>query len=252
MKQPFLFSQLLNAMKQYIVSILFFWVLIGISCKNEQNNPTKKLTSESILQSNIDSLKRTATKGDLIVRLNDDLISEQVKLLNETDKSYSHAGIIIEQNGQKYVCHIMPDLPGADTIQLTPIDSFINPLKNIKCALFRYKISANEKDSLQAILLNYKQKDTRFDRVYNLKSDDALYCSEMISKSLSKATTNNIRFRDIKVPQKMARMLEMYFKKYKNAKQMVAEGTFITIDNLYLIDQCQELMQFNLKIFPGQ
>lgn len=220
------------------------------SCKDEQNAPTRKLSSQEILRNNIDSLKKTATKGDLIVRLNDDLISEQVKLLNEKDKSYSHAGIIIEQNGQKFVCHITPELPGADTVQLTPIDSFINPLKNIKCALFRYDISPIEKDSLQAILLLNKQKDIRFDRVYDLASDDALYCSEMIYKSLSKATANKIQCRTIKAPEKMKKMLERFFQQYKNAKQIV-ERPFITIDNLYLIDQCRELMQFNLKIFPG-
>jgi len=208
------------------------------------------MTAEELLQNNIDTLKSNAQKGDLIVRLNDDLISEQVKQLNETDKTYSHAGLIVERNGEKFVCHIMPDLDGADTIQLTPIDSFIDPTKNIKCALYRYSLMPIEKDSLQASLLQYKNDDVRFDKVYNLKSNNFLYCSEMIAKSLDKVTNGRIQIKDIKVPEKMKRMLIRYFRQYSNAKQMV-EGSFITIDNLYLIPSCSLVTKFDLKIFPG-
>lgn len=90
---------------------------------------------------NMDSLKLMAREGDLIVRAGDDLLSEQIRYINEIDKTYSHSGLIIERNNQKMVCHIAPDAAPADTIQYIPIDSFINTSKilNALCTGIHYQ-----------------------------------------------------------------------------------------------------------------
>jgi len=218
----------------------------------EITNAQKPLTKEQQLRNNLDSLKRTAHNGDLIVRLTDDIISQQVSQLSETDKSYSHAGIVTVKNGEKFVCHIGPNLPGADTIEITAIDSFLNPEKNIKCALYRYDMSDAEQGAMIQMIEKYKVADTRFDMVYNLQTDDKLYCSEMIYKALKLATNNRITPKENTMPARFHKMLIAYFKKQGITREIIATRKYIPLDHLYLLPQCKELMKFDLKNFPGQ
>ncbi len=67
------------------------------------------LSAAERLNNDIISLKKAVNQGDLIVRMTDDLISEQIKFLNETDKIYSHASLVIFKNKQPFVCHIAPN-----------------------------------------------------------------------------------------------------------------------------------------------
>src|SRR5689334_21518675 len=64
---------------------------------------------QELVEKRVDSFKMSARDGDLIVRLGDDYLSDRIKYLSESDKSYSHAGIIVIKNGQLLVCHIYPD-----------------------------------------------------------------------------------------------------------------------------------------------
>ena len=117
-------------------------------------------------------MKQIALDGDLIVRLTDDLVSEQVKLINEKDKSYSHAGIIYKINDTLKVYNISPDSADKDEIKLQPLDSFINPEKNLSCALYRYVLSGIEIHSLKNTLDSFRSKNVTFDWQYNLATDN--------------------------------------------------------------------------------
>jgi hypothetical protein len=237
-----------------IVSLfIIITFLCFFSCHpSEKVKEPKASTKEQQLKNNLDLLKQIAANGDLIVRLSDDIVSQQVTQLNEEDKSYSHAGIIAGNNGKKFVYHIAPNISGADTIEIIPIDSFLNPEKNIRCALYRYDITKAEQDTLIELIKNYKKADTRFDVTYNLQTDDKLYCSEMIYKALKQATHNRIVLREHTVPERFQRMLVAYFKKQGATKELVANRKYIPLDHLYLQPGCKEIMKFNLKIFPGQ
>lgn len=233
---------------------LFFSFLLLQSCHTKETEavPTVALTKEQSLQKNLDELKQTATSCDLITRLSDDIVSQQVTNLNEKDKRYSHCGLITERGNQKFVFHISPNLPGADTIEVEPLDSFVNPEKHIRCALFRYQLSDQEKNLVIKNIEAYKQQDVRFDLVYDLATNNKLYCSEMISKALHKATDSRMQFKEINAPVSMQKLLVMFFKKQHLTKEVIANRKFVSLDNLYLRPDCEELMHFNLKIFPGQ
>ena len=236
----------------YVIPVLFVALLI-LGC-HEAPLPanTSIPTKEQQLQQNLNTLKNTARSGDLLVRLSDDIVSQQVTGMNERERLYSHGGLIAQTGGKLYVYHITPDLPGADTIRIEPIDSFINPDKNIRCALFRYQLSAVEKDSAIRVIETDKAKDIRFDMVYDLASNDKMYCSEMISKALTKATNSKMVFRTINAPERMKKLLLIFFKKQHLTKEVIDNRKFISLDNLYLRPDCKELMHFDLKIFPGQ
>lgn len=236
----------------------YFWsILLGLlvtSCHTQEHtSPTEtNLTTEQQLENNLQTLRQTAQNGDLLVRLTDDIISQHVTNLNEQDKSYSHCGLIVIRNNKKYVYHIGPNLPDADTIEQIPLDTFINPQHNIRCALFRYQVAPRVLNAVIEKIENDKLQGIRFDPVYDLATEKQLYCTEMIAKAFSKATNGSMQFRTINAPKRMQKLLLIFFKKQHLSKEVIANRKFISLDNLYLRPDCKELMRFDLKIFPGQ
>ena len=234
------------------LTLSIFIILFFAACgQNENHVSTKPLSPSQKIALQIDSLKSIAKDGDLVVRLTDDLVSEQVKLINEKDKRYSHAGIIFKINDTLKVYNISPDSTDKDEIKIEPLDSFINPEKNISCALYRYVLSLKEIQSLKKTLDRFKSESVTFDWHYNLATDDKMYCAELIDKSLAIATNNRLKIKQTYIPVKMRRLVYHFFKKEKVADKVIDERKIITIDNLYLRPDCKLLMAFQLKQFPG-
>jgi hypothetical protein len=169
--------------------------------------------------------------------------------MNETEKLYSHTGMIVESAGQKLVAHIAPEEGKTDTIQYIPIDSFINPAKHVSCALYRYNLSKDERANLSKAIEDFKASQVHFDHLYDLKTDDVMYCSEMITKALKKATNNRIICKETNIPTNMRKAVMIFFRKEKPTKKQVDERKVITIDNLYLMPECTLVTKFQLKNF---
>lgn len=228
-----------------LLSIIFY------SCSDGSTAPPKELTREEKILANIDTFKAVARDGDLVVRLTDDVISQQVKYLNQRDPSFSHAGIIVTRNGQKMVCNIGPDKPGSDTVKFEPIDSFINTKNHVSCALYRYDFSASEASAFVSELENYHANNIRFDIRYALETDSVIYCSEMIYKSIQKATNNRIKIELYKMPKRLIPAVQKFFRGVVPEKEILYRD-YLAIDNLYMIEECTQIMKFPLKYFPGQ
>lgn len=233
-----------------IIFIFLCFAFFLSACKSQTKPVEKPLTKEQLIQNSIDSFKTTAANGDLILRMGDDLLSYQIKMLNDSSKLYSHAGLVMEMDGYKWVAHLAPADINADTIQYMPIDSFINPAKNLSCALYRYQMSDAEKDSLRNIISQYKSADIRFDRLYDLSTDDKMYCSEMIANGLKKATNNRILCKAILPHKKMQRIITAYFQQEKNAAEIIAKRKYIPLDRLYLMPECSLIMKLALQTSP--
>jgi hypothetical protein len=232
--------------------LVYIAVLFLFACKQKlAENLALPLSNEKQALKDLDSLKKTAIAGDLLVRLGDDLLSYQIKYLNEADQSYSHAGMIIEKEGEKLVAHITPDDSDKNGINYIPIDSFLNPAKNLKCALYRYSFHSKEKENTLSTIEKYKRSHFQFDRLYDLSTDDEMYCSEMISKAIVSATAERIKFKPVNIPVKMQPALYNHFKK-QLSKKTIAERKIITIDNLYRIPDCSLVMEFQLKHLAGE
>jgi len=242
----------------YFIGATFIF-LLNFSCTSRSDEKKIELTPEQLTQQKIDSLKLIAQNGDLVTRMNDNIISFHLKNFNLTDKSFSHAGVIVIKNGQKLVCNIDANEKGLDTVRYDPIDSFINPKENYICGLFRYKLSETEQQDFVKGLNSYHDRKAHFDRVFDLNTDSLIYCSEMISKSLTRATQGRFVFKPITIPKYMLPVITRFFEKdtlnnipKKALKTIVEERKYIPIDDLYLQPGCTELMRFKLKHFPGE
>lgn len=156
-------------------------------------------------------------------------------------------------DNKKMVCNIYPDdfVPGADTICYDIIDSFLNTRTNLKCALYRYDLSESEKINVETEFNRYHNKKVHFDKMYDLKTNDKLCCSEMIYKVLKKVTDDRIVIEQSYIPQNMQHLISAYFKKYNFNKNSISARKIIAIDNLYLNPHCRLLMKFALKDIPS-
>lgn len=238
-------------MKKHLLLFAFCAAAL-LACQSK--NPKRQappLSEEEKALLKVDSLKKAAVGGDLLVRLGDDFLSYHIKNMNEKDRSFSHAGIVVEREGKKLVAHITPDSATQDRIVYVPIDSFVNPSKTLDCALYRYSISQAEKTAALNLIEDYRRQNVRFDRWYDLTSNDEMYCSEMISKAFEKATGNRLRFAAIPIPPRMLPTVVAYFRRQAPEKTIAARK-IMTIDNLYLVPECNKVMALTLKKLPGQ
>ncbi len=234
-------------MRRMTLLLLITPLLFFSSCTSHP----KVLTEEERCWQRVDSLKAMAHDGDLVTRLNDNIISHQVRFLSREDKSFSHGGIIQTINGVKMVCHIDAGNPGADTLQYEPVDSFLNPSQNLACGLFRYDLGNDEKNRFLANINAYHAAKIHFDHDFLLETDSAMYCSEMIYKSLRAATHNRILLKETLIPERMLKMVYIYTER-KHPMDWLAKEPIMAVDQLFLNPHCREIVRYTLKKFPGQ
>ena len=229
--------------------ILVFLVFISLfSCmdpgKEEnpvlvtQNNPANKLAE---WKGKLDSIKPLVKSGDLITRAGSDAISNSLRNFNKKDKTYSHSGIALIEGGEIYVYHTLSgDENPTDKMMREPFDSFVNPVKKNGVGIFRYDLTENEIQKFGEQLRFYYKKEMKFDKIFDLKDDSKMYCAEVISKSLNKATDNRII-----IPTTIVRNFRV--KDHYLGSQFRKEFEYIALDNLYQNTHCKEIarIEFN-------
>jgi hypothetical protein len=136
-----------------------------------------------------------AHNGDLVFRNGTDDVSAAARSMNEKDTSYSHCGLIMIENDSVYVYHAIGGHYNPDqTLKREPLDSFCNPADNDRFGIFRYEMDSLETGKLERIVHGYYAAGLRFDLFFNFFSDDEMYCSEFVYKSLNKALNGRLRF----------------------------------------------------------
>ncbi len=218
-----------------------FTVLLLLSCKNPQHSADID-SKEATLKKSwhlIDSSKQLLNDGDLILRSDDDLESLSIQNLSKKEKIYSHSGIVFKETDSFFVYNAIAgkDNP-TEKLKREPYDSFLNPNKKTGFGIFRYNLSATENDHLHKIYQQYFLSRLPFDKSFNLQSDDSMYCSEIIYKSLRKATNNRITLpisilNNYKAKMPSSRFKNILFKKFE----------YIGLDDLYLNPFCTSIFQ---------
>ena len=132
-------------------------------------------------------------EGDIILRKGKGLISE---LLSETaleDQTFSHAGILLKFGNQWMVCHaIGGESNPAQGVQLESINDFTSRHVADSIAVFRYRLKPGEVDLLKLRCVEYIRMKVPFDSQFDYADDNALYCTEMVSKVFNYASKGRI------------------------------------------------------------
>ncbi|MBS1927372.1 MAG: hypothetical protein KIS82_00490 [Ferruginibacter sp.] len=132
----------------------------------------------------IDSISIFLKTGDLVFRKGNDFASQTFANMNRVDKRFSHVGIICMEKGTPMVYHCLGGSFNPDQKMLRePLVQFLIPEATKAWGIYRIQnMSQNQK---VAILLDSLYKlGVPFDLKFDLKTDNRLYCSEMVYKVL--------------------------------------------------------------------
>jgi Permuted papain-like amidase enzyme, YaeF/YiiX, C92 family len=222
-----------------------FYACISHATKHEVTSmtPNKYVDPYKMINEGQTLLK----EGDLVVRLNQDPTSQFIKNFNRLDKSYSHAGIVLFENGYPYIFHIVNGEENPDEkLRKDSLSRFCNPRKNMAYGIFRYNMDAREIKRLKDLIHKWYAKGVQFDPVFNLKTDDKMYCSEMIRKALARVTGKRILIETTKLTGTEARL----FSAYSHLPfTYTSKLRIVSIDNLYKHSSCCLIKEYNYKMY---
>ena len=152
--------------------------------------------SDSLLAVNfqlIDSVKPLLKSGDLIFRNGNDDVSRAARSMNRKDTSFSHCGFVYRENDSFFVYHAIGGVYNpSQKLKRELLDSFCNPKENDAIGIYRYGLTTKEEVKLDTIVKNYFNAGLKFDMYFNFLSDDVMYCSEFVFKSLNQSTNGSL------------------------------------------------------------
>jgi hypothetical protein len=187
-------------------------------------------------------------EGDLVLRDGLELSSQVIKQFSRQDKSFSHAGLVFFENGHPLVYHIVPGDENPDMkVRFDSLQQFCNPRKNGGYGIYRYNLDEKEVGLLKEYVLDCKRRGVQFDSLFNMATNDKMYCSEMIRKGLASATDGRIRLSTTKPNE---REVEFYHQHMKFPKSYLAQLQVVAIDNLFINPACTPVRTYSFNPNP--
>ena len=191
----------------------------------------------------IDEGQALLKEGDLVLRMNQDPTSQAIKNFNRQDKSYSHAGLVLIENGFPYIYHIVNGDENPDErLRKDSLIRFSYPRKNYGFGIYRYNINASEIKKLKQKIQEWYTMGLRFDSSFNLETDERMYCSEMIKKALSFSTKNRIIIETTPLTDMEAKILASHIQRPPTAAKKLG---IVAIDNLYMNKNCKPVRKYS-------
>lgn len=173
-------------MKRFLISPLFLLLFVP-ACVPKPAPPKK--TNPATLAGNfqlIDSTRQLIESGDVIFRNGNDDVSRAARSMNRTDTSFSHCGLIQIEGDTIFVYHAIGGIYNpSQRLRRDPIDSFCNPAENTSFGVYRYDLTDEQKGRLSRIIRRSYNTGLKFDMYFNFLTDDVMYCSEFVFKSLN-------------------------------------------------------------------
>ena len=226
-------------------SFILLSTLFLFSCENVNDKNVATLNAraqkEKHLWTEIHKQKLLIKNGDLITRAGTDAISASLRNFNKKDKSYSHSGIALLENGEVFVYHTLAGEENpTDKMIREPFDSFCNPHNKLGVGFFRYDISDNEIKAFDSSFKTYYKQELKFDKVFDLKDDSTMYCAEIIYKCLKRITSGRVILPTTKAQNVVIKNPAFRNKRYK-------EIEYVAVDNLYLNPFCREIARISYE-----
>jgi hypothetical protein len=171
-----------------LLSVLFFF-----SCRDK--NRDKSVVPQPVKISKggdtaynfrlVDSVEKLVRTGDLILRTGNDYTSFFFKQMNLQDKTFSHCGLALNENGKVFVYHALGGEFNPDQkILRQTLRQFVNPLENEIFGVYHLQLpSSIATDCLKKADSLYRA-GVMFDLGFDLATDHRMYCAEFVYKSL--------------------------------------------------------------------
>lgn len=155
---------------------------VALAIKNKQQNIR---WNEHAIDSAVSLLK----EGNVVLRMGTGVHSRLLAQMNRHNKSYSHCGIVMIEGGYPFVYHSIGGEDNPDArLRRDSAKQFFSQAYNTAIAIVGYTFSPGQEHSLKNIVHNYYSKRPRFDLQFDMGTDDKLYCTEFVYKTITTAT----------------------------------------------------------------
>lgn len=176
-------------MKGYSYIFLFLLFLL-LSCRQKKQDIPAGI-SPALLAADytlIDNVTPLIKNGDVIFRNGNDEVSRAARSMNRKDTSFSHCGLVFVEHDSVFVYHAIGGMYNPNQrLRRDPLDSFCNPSENNAFGIYRYALKKDQTDKLRAQVTAHYRAGLKFDLFFNFQSDEVMYCSEFVFKSLNKS-----------------------------------------------------------------
>jgi hypothetical protein len=225
-----------------IIILLLFVTVLASSVRKLVTFRRTSLATDAEVATMISKGEQVVKDGDIIARDYEDPISQAVKRFNRIDPSYSHAGIVIIENGYPFVYHVLPNRKyNKGNICRDSLKRFCAASEINGFGIFRYHLPPGAVDEMKQQLRTWQTQGIQFDPWFSYRSDDRLYCSEMVAKLIAKASKGAVAF---EFTRPTALEKKFYLTRFPKAKEHSLEDSVLAIDNLYMNPHCKTIARF--------
>jgi hypothetical protein len=168
----------------------------AFAASSKSDAPLQRREDNPVNYRAIDSTVRLLKDGDLALRTGADATSVMLRQMNLSNKTYSHCGIVMIENGYPFVYHSIggEDNPNSK-LRRDSAAVFFTPVSNERLGVARLDLSKEHIKKLRTIALRYWQAQVPFDLDFDLATDDKLYCAEFVYKAVQEAVSDTGFFR---------------------------------------------------------
>ncbi|MBP5662920.1 MAG: hypothetical protein J6X16_01430 [Bacteroidales bacterium] len=133
--------------------------------------------------------------GDLVFCVGHSAKSAAVRFLSSDQSTFSHVGFVVKASDSTgLMCHMSAD---DKCIAQESLNSYITKSNVTQLAFYRLP-SCVDADRLSSVLDSMLFQKVVFDEDFNFSSNDKLYCTEFIVKTLSKVGNHDLDMVDTK------------------------------------------------------
>lgn len=181
--------------RSYALLLLIFFLCL-VSCEPKRGDegssnidPRTMAIYRQIVASEKDTNALFLLKsGDVVLRSGIGPDSYILSKLNQKDRTYSHCGIVMIEDGYPFVYHSIGGEDNPDErLRRDSANIFFTPKYCRGLAVVRYDYDSVHIEKLRAVVRGYYSVRPRFDMRFDLATDSALYCSEFVCKAINKS-----------------------------------------------------------------
>lgn len=130
-------------------------------------------------------------QGDLALRSGADATSYLLRQMNLTDKSFSHCGIVLIEDGYPFIYHCIGGEDNPDAVlRRDSAQYFFAPATNERLGIARLDLTGPQIQALAAVVRRYHRQALKFDMDFDMATDDRMYCAEFVYKAVREATAD--------------------------------------------------------------
>ncbi len=220
-------------MKNHLFFLSLFIAVVLPGCIRPHQPVNSKLVEKINLRKNnpwnrqvVDSSVTLLKTGDIVLRRGNDITSYMLCQLNASNKTYSHCGIVLVENGYPFVYHSIGGEDNPDQeLRRDSASVWLSAARNEEYGVVRLDMPDSNLVNLCSWTRYYYKLRKKFDMHFDINTDDRFYCAEFVYKTINKAMKDSAYIKPV----------------------TVMGYTFVGIDNLFLNRHARFICQIRFK-----